>query len=251
MSQNLLFDIKIPEGYTVKFEQESSFENFIGQFQLFCPKLLCIIDGTCLRYYDKPGTLPTNIRFDYKQRRGNLTEYYFRDIGNDSLYCVFGHEAAKIFYPRIDEVDPTNSSELITPLPKSSTLPRLEVESNNLNRKIADPRLIITSSHSNNITQRDNKPVYDSKHPIGAPISRHSGSSQPSSQTSSENRSKRPVILQPLPKNEKHSFQKDAARSVSDRSHPPDQIIIIDKGVKLIFPNVNYPLEVRTHHPSI
>lgn len=42
----------------------------------------------------------------------HITEYYFRDINTDSLYCVFGREAAKLFYPRIDEVDPNGKSEL-------------------------------------------------------------------------------------------------------------------------------------------
>ena len=105
MSQKLSFDIKIPEGQSVQIEQEETFENFIGQFQQFCSKLICIIDGTTLRYYDKTEGLPKNIRFDYKQRRGKIVEYYFRDIQTESLYCVFGREAAKIFYPRIDEID--------------------------------------------------------------------------------------------------------------------------------------------------
>ena len=112
-----------------------------------------------MKYYDKPGTLPTNIRFDYKQRKGNLTEYYFRDIDNDSLYCVFGHEAAKIFYPRIDDVDPTSS---------------------------------ITNNN-----------------PIDFPIS------------------KRSILSQPIKE--------------------PTHIVIIDKGIKLTFPNINYPLEVHKH----
>jgi len=162
MSQNLSFNINIPEESVIQIGQDSTFENFIGQFQKFCPtKLLCIIDGTYLKYYDKPGTLPTNIRFDYKQRKGNLTEYYFRDIDNDSLYCVFGHEAAKIFYPRIDDVDPTS------------------------------------------LTHPINTP------PIAAPIS------------------KRSSILQPIKE--------------------PTQIVIIDKGIKLTFSNINYPLEVYKH----
>lgn len=98
-------EVKVPEKWSVKIEQETTFENFVGQFQAFCPKLLCVVDGTCLRYYDKYTDIPKDIRYDYKQRRENLVEYYFRDIHNDSLYCVFGREAAKIFYPRIDEVD--------------------------------------------------------------------------------------------------------------------------------------------------
>ena len=105
MGENSKLEIKIREERVINVEQLSSFENFVGQFQILCDKLLCIVDGTSLRFYDRRESIPTNIRFDYKQRKKNLTEYYFRDIDNDSLYCVFGREAAKIFYPRIDEVD--------------------------------------------------------------------------------------------------------------------------------------------------
>lgn len=111
MAKDLSFDIKIPEGKEVKFTQEATFENFVAQFQPYTSKLLCVVDGTSLRYYDKTRALPGNLRFDYKQRRGTLTEYYFRDIDNDTLYCVFGREAARTIYPRINEVDPVTKSE--------------------------------------------------------------------------------------------------------------------------------------------
>lgn len=70
-----------------------------------CPKLLCVIDGKTLKCYDKASRLPKNLRYDRKQERGGVTEYYFRDA-TDRTYCVFGHDAAKIFYARLDEVDP-------------------------------------------------------------------------------------------------------------------------------------------------
>jgi hypothetical protein len=108
------FDIKLPDGKLVHFDQDVTFENFVGQFQAGCPKLLCVVDGTVLRHYDRHGALPKNIRFDYKQVRNGIVEYYFRDIGTDSLYCVFGRDPARIFYPRIDEVDPEPASEPIS-----------------------------------------------------------------------------------------------------------------------------------------
>jgi len=341
MSQNLLFDIKIPEGHVVQFEQESTFENFIGQFQLFCPKLLCVVDGSCLRYYDKPGTIPTNIRFDYKQRRGKLTEYYFRDIGNDSLYCVFSREAAKIFYPRIDEVDPIDIrgqvNESITH-PSNSSVNATTVRENNgsntiiskttntkelfeafkpltgqnkeLNCKLpyGDPRLAIVSpSHSSScndlVPNQVNNPDVNTVHNYGinAIVSRSRPTVIPPtnyiggttripevSQLQSNNEKGRTTngtsqgvkrhiiqpIIQPTVKkdvqaneriicdtrrtnlttrqdNSSHidSNPKVVTRVVSNRSHPPDQVVIIDKGVKFIFPNSNYPIEVRTHYP--
>lgn len=100
---SLTYDLKLPNDKSIRFEQGFTFENFISQFQSTALKLLCIVDGTELRFYDKPESLPKNIRFDYKQTRNNITEYYFRDIYTETLYCVFGKEAASIFYPRLNE----------------------------------------------------------------------------------------------------------------------------------------------------
>lgn len=195
MSQILTFDIKIPEEHGIKFEQESTFENFIGQFQLFCPKLLCIIDGTTLRYYDKAASIPDNIRFDYKQRRGILTEYYFRDISTDTLYCVFGREAAKIFYSRIDEVDPGGII----------TRPYIENKSTSV---------IKSQSFDAAKIQINNKIQSNTKN--------------------------KPSIIEPI----KNSNQ--ISQIIPKTSIQPSNIIIIDKGAKLIFPNPNYPIEVKT-----
>lgn len=189
MAKNSTFDIKIAEGYNIQFNQDATFENFIGQFQQFCPKLLCIIDGTYLRYYEKISTIPINIRFDYKQRRGELTEYYFRNIDDDTLYCVFGRESAKIFYPRIDEVDPNESV----------------FHPNGLLSKGLQPE-----SSNTNIVQKDTKNILAIRPPIIQ------------------------QIKQTIP----------LFRDVSC------DIIIIDKGVKLKFPNPNYPIEIKTYYPS-
>ncbi len=112
------FDIKISQNSQdsndniIKFNQNASYENFISQFQPFCSKLLCVIDGNRFRYYDTVSSLPNNIRFDHKQRSGNSFEYYFRD--NNSVYCVFGREAASILYPNIDNVDPKDNTEIVS-----------------------------------------------------------------------------------------------------------------------------------------
>lgn len=111
MAQAPTFDLKLAEGKLIHFEHDTTFENFVGQFQSSCPKLLCVVDGAILRYYEKHGDIPTKIRFDYKQTKNGITEYYFRDIENDSLYCVFGRNSARVFYPRIDEVDPNHGEE--------------------------------------------------------------------------------------------------------------------------------------------
>jgi hypothetical protein len=301
MSQNLSFNIKIPDGHMVQFDQEATFENFIGQFQPYCPKLLCVVDGTILHYYDKTGGLPTNIRFDYKQRRGLLTEYYFRNIGNDTLYCVFGREAATIFYPRIDEVDPTGIHELsnITPhsIPQISDIPlpieNLQVSSNinpTLNteakhqyrlRDSSNPDLIsslrsnkVRSEVESNIHHQDpillsgstidpnkisnkitsvagvNNNLSNTDHRKTLPLTQHI--------PSDICKPKRPLIIQPIkPQNSSIPLYREtpnniniATRVISNQSSIPDQIIIIDKGIKLTFPNPNYPIEVKTYYPS-
>jgi len=113
MSYGSLYELKLPDDYKVQFNQDITFENFIAQFQPFCDKLLCIINGTTLRFYDKTNKFPDNLRYDHKQRRGSLTEYCFRDIDNDNIYCIFGRENAMIFYPNINQVDPLKKENLI------------------------------------------------------------------------------------------------------------------------------------------
>lgn len=196
MAQNMSFDIKIPEGCSIQFSQEATYENFIGQFQQYCSKILCVIDGTNFHFYDKKTSPPpSNIRFDYKQIRGTITEYYFRDIDTDTLYCVFGREAATIFYPRMNIVDPII-------IPESNiTLALAEVNKSPPNKK--RPPLI--------------QPV---KPPM--PLFREIQRTESSSRKSSS----------------------------SGTSQIPTQIVIVDNGVKLTFPNPNYPIEIKTYYPS-
>jgi hypothetical protein len=97
----------------IKFTEEDTFENFISQFQKqISDKILCIINGTSLIFYNKKGPYPKNIRYDYKQKRNGISEYYFRDISDDNLYCIFGRENAILLYPQIDISDPDGSNEI-------------------------------------------------------------------------------------------------------------------------------------------
>ena len=107
------FDIKLLEEKII-FEKESTFENFISQFQIFCSKILCVINGNSLQFYDKTEDIPKNIRFDYKKRRGKITEYYFKDNNTNAVYCVFGRDSAKIFFPNIDDVDSPGITENVS-----------------------------------------------------------------------------------------------------------------------------------------
>jgi hypothetical protein len=74
--------------------QDMTFERFVGQFQTCTSKILCIVDNTIIHYYDR------------KRKGENMTEYYFRHIHDNTLYCIFGRESAKKFYHNIDNIDP-------------------------------------------------------------------------------------------------------------------------------------------------
>lgn len=285
MTHNLSFDIKIPEGHYVRFEQDATFENFIGQFQQNCPKLMCVINGTNLRYYDNTTPLPNNIRFDYKQRRRSLTEYYFRDIDDDTLYCVFGREAATIFYPRIDEIDPTGNYEIsnrseVSISKKSHSLEAKKKSSAALAEDILKQDSYLVMEEQPQIVLDISKPR---RLPIVQPIKQPSiplFRDTPNMKGNSNN-----LYLYPIQKNQsdnrtlnipqnhsnlnkrvtmanredsnyvsgKLDRQKNGLhynKAVSSHVSIPNKIVIIDQGVKLTFPNPNYPIEIKTYYPS-
>ena len=98
-------NINLAAGGTVRVENGWSFENFVAQFQIAFPKILCVVDGAYIKYFGDVSDIPGNIRFDYKRAGPTTEEYYFRDADTGSLYCVFGRGAAKIFYRYLDDVD--------------------------------------------------------------------------------------------------------------------------------------------------
>lgn len=288
MAHSLSFDIKIPEGHNVRFEQEATFENFIGQFQQNCPKLICVINGTNLRYYDKTTPLPNNIRFDYKQRRGSLTEYYFRDIDDDTLYCMFGREAATIFYPRIDEIDPTGNYEVSnrSEVPISQNSNSLEPQKKSSASDISKQSSVRQDYQLMKDTEVIPQIVLDisktRRPPIVQPIKQPSiplfrdtpmkGNSNYLAINPPQNNKSESRTLN-IPQNQSNLNQRvsmanredsnyisgkldtqqnvlHSNKAVSRHSSIPNNIVIIDQGVKLMFPNPNYPIEINTYYPS-
>lgn len=260
MAQDASFDIKILEGSSIQFSQEATYENFIGQFQQYCPKLICVIDGTSLHYYDKTSSLPTNVRFDYKQRRGTVTEYYFRDINDDTLYCVFGREAAAIFYPRINIVDSIvipdsrNIDQEISNINSASVISRSNLSVNNQTNLLQHERGVYNKSPSDHKTlpiggtshllpsdmcKPKRRPIIQSITPT-IPLFREESSNI----NSERNKHSTTQYNSSIPKFEQSQPVTDVLK------HRPSQIIIIDNGVKLTFPNPNYPVEVKTYYPS-
>ena len=269
MSQNSTFNIVIPEGFTIQFNQGDTFENSIGQFQPISSNLLCVIDGTMLHYYDKNGPFPTNIRFDYKQRRGILSEYYFRNIGDDTLYCVFGRELASRFYPRIDEVDPSGISELTKTSEKLSHCDRITKQDtlshnppNTKSNSIQQPNIksLAGKNPTNDRSINQSSVSLATNHYIKQTNNRQTPLQSNITRIPPDNtkfpKHKRPIIE--AINASVNSGILESRGTVTTRVMPnklhiqeriPDTISIIDKGIKLMFPNPNYPIEIKTYHP--
>ena len=192
----------------VSIIQNSSLELFMCQFQISCEKLLCIVNGTSIRYYDVNDILPKNIRFDYKLRRCKLTEYYFKDINDGTRYCVFGRVAAKIFYPYIDEADQ------IAYQPNKLNIMDNVKTLNNFNQQVKHD--IISVIHDNR-----QKTILKKMIPSDFSINQHSSHS--------------------LNSNDK-SHCSESETDEDDDIY--DRLIIFDGDQKLIFPNNNYPVEI-------
>lgn len=98
------FDMKIHD-HQIHFSQDATYEDFIGQFQSNCSKILCIINGTHLRFYERNSIFPSNLHFDHKIKKNKFTEYHFRDSGNNTRYCIFGKDSVKVFCPSWEDSD--------------------------------------------------------------------------------------------------------------------------------------------------
>lgn len=197
------FDVSIPDNHTLRVSQDSTFEHFIAQLQPLSSKLLCVIDGTTLRYYDNAKLFPTNIRFDYKQKHGSVVEYYFRDNSDDTLYCVFGQTNARLFYPSLNPINMEHSN---TAIPNIYHDPL----STPLSKVVSKPSI----------------------KPASPKITRRSPNDSPSNVV----KPKRPPIIEQLTT----SYIQHASKTTGN-------IIIIDKGVKMTFPDCNYNVDITTY----
>lgn len=98
-------EISIPQEYSVLIKQNQRLEEFVWQFQHICDKILCIVNGTHVRFLDKKNpNVDNHVSFYYKLTHPHTTEYYFRDR-YDNVYCIFGIENAKCISHDIDEND--------------------------------------------------------------------------------------------------------------------------------------------------
>lgn len=105
-----VIEIKCKENIII--QQDMTFERFVEQFQKCTSQILCIIDNSIIHYFDINNIPPQkNIRFDRKRKGKNSTEYYFRHIHDNTLYCIFGRESAKKFYHNIDNIDPIHPND--------------------------------------------------------------------------------------------------------------------------------------------
>lgn len=86
----------------VVFKNNSEFKDFIGQFQIHCKKLLCIVNNNKLKFYSRKDEIPKNIKL-LEIKNNTIDEYYFQDLDTQDIYCLFSKNAACIFYPPLNE----------------------------------------------------------------------------------------------------------------------------------------------------
>src|SRR4051794_23018834 len=104
------------QNYSPTFLPQSTLEGVVGQFQRFVSHILCVQDGTTLTFHRDETSLPRGLRFELKQRRNGVTEYFFREMSSDNLYCFFGRAAATLAFPslRYEEPDPQEEDVIIS-----------------------------------------------------------------------------------------------------------------------------------------
>jgi len=256
IEKNDEFSIKIPESYILRINQESSFENIIGQFQMICSKILCVIDGTRLLIITTQEMIPSNIRFDYKQRRSKLTEYYFRDIENDTLYCVFGRTAAIIFFPRINIIDPSGSDEPIT---KHLSINNIEEKTMNteippINNNTKENTINTSIPPINNNIKEKIINLLEIKNPI--PIEYIPEKKQVNHNLEkNDSKNKNLKIIHNTIEHKTQSLLEQNIQEIWNKiglkhlTQPiPKDIIIIDKNTHLTFSNKNYNIEIKIHN---
>lgn len=77
------------------------YEKLISQLQPYIKDaILAVKNGTELKIFRERKDFPPLIRFE-REHQGEL--YSFRDGVDDSLYVLFGREAASILYPHLTE----------------------------------------------------------------------------------------------------------------------------------------------------
>ncbi|HSW76550.1 MAG TPA: hypothetical protein VLG50_05870 [Candidatus Saccharimonadales bacterium] len=86
----------------IKIESGMTFEQFLSQFQPYCPHVICL--ETDVQYnqwimiYKKLDQIPTDIKYI-----NTMNDYYhFINTVTNHRYCLFGYDAACIFYPKLD-----------------------------------------------------------------------------------------------------------------------------------------------------
>ena len=109
---------------SVKMKTGHNFEQFVCQFQISNPKILCIINGSALQIYDDIYHIPKNLRLESKLSHGNDKLYHFRDI-DDKLYCFF-NEKGNMIYEQL--VKTSNTKESIDTSKEFKEFKNLEIK---------------------------------------------------------------------------------------------------------------------------
>jgi hypothetical protein len=250
-----IFNI-ICNNINVKFDNEFTYENFIGQFQKHSDKILCIINSKSLHIYDKNDKHPELLKFEYTKKHNDINEFYFKNKNND-LYCFFGQEA--LTFLNINDINLYNESQITKPKNDLSQIKqskndlmqieKLQIEQSkndmiNFNKSINKQSINKQSFNKSINNQSINKSINNqsfNNQSINKSINNQSFNNQSINKQSFNNQS----INKQSINNDIKSINIDNIKYVNIKDRiSPNIITIIDKGEKLLFPNYDYEINI-------
>lgn len=109
MSSSIKIDVREP----LVIQKGCSYEDFVSTLQRFSSSLLCVINGSILVDYKNTTEIPaTTVYIGKEKTNDGCVKYFFKDLSIAGVkYCVFGREAASVFYPYLHRVDPIEGVE--------------------------------------------------------------------------------------------------------------------------------------------
>lgn len=118
MDASIARDVKFPSGTTITVKTGDNLIDMLSQIQPFIlDAIVAVKDGKEIIVYTNVGQFPFGLK--HKETKDGI--YEFKSLG-ESIYTIFGREAAEIFFPSFREKIMISSTE--TSLNRS--MPRVE-----------------------------------------------------------------------------------------------------------------------------
>jgi len=107
---------------SLQLSKGQTLESIASQLQPETRRILCVVDGYLLTWFEKTQDIPSTLIFEHKKRnkRSGNFEYYYRCTSSDSLYAFFLDSVND--YLKLQEDMHYEGKVLI------ATLPRLETQ---------------------------------------------------------------------------------------------------------------------------